>query len=136
MGNLTEADMIWNRACGQDPLWALPGDRALADLMHAHGLAMNGGVLHAIECMTPKELSDAKAGYRYYGFDDVASFLSRACGIFKSMDELENHEQQLDGEYERLVPSDNSLVERFLMRLKSNCSDFAPLRPNDRNKAQ
>jgi hypothetical protein len=98
MGKLTEGDMIWNRACGEGPLRALPGDRALAELLHAHGLAMNGGVLHAIECMTTKELSDAEAGYRYYGLDDVASFLSRGRAILKATDDLGSHEQRLDGE--------------------------------------
>jgi hypothetical protein len=61
---MTQADMIWNRACGEDSLRALPGDRALADLLNAHGLAMNGGVLHAIECMSAEELSEAEAGCR------------------------------------------------------------------------
>lgn len=72
MYNLTKADMIWNRACGENPLRALPGDRALTDLLYAHGLVMSGGVLHAKECMTNEELTDAEVGYRYFGLDDVA----------------------------------------------------------------
>jgi hypothetical protein len=67
MYELSLADRIWNRACGQDPLRTLPGDRALADLLFAHGLAMNGGVLHAVECLTESELSDAQAGFSYSG---------------------------------------------------------------------
>src|SRR6476661_8332679 len=110
---LTESDTIWNRACGEEPLRALPGDRALADLLYAHGLAINGGVLHAVECMTAEELSNAEAGYRYYGLDDVASLLSRARAIFEAADNLGNHEQQFDGDYARMIPSDSSLVERF-----------------------
>ena len=131
MTELTESDMIWNRACGEDPLRALTGDRALADLLYAHGLAMNGGVLHAVECMTAEDLSDAQAGYRFYGFADVASLLSRARGTFEAADDLGSHEQRLDGEYAHFVPSDSSLVERFQMRLKSKPSDFAPLRAKD-----
>jgi hypothetical protein len=131
MAELTEVDMIWNRACGEDPLRALPGDRALADLLHAHGLAMNGGVLHAIECMTAEELSDAQAGYRFFGLDGIASMLSRARRIFEAGDDLGSHEQPLDGEYARMIPSDGSLFERFEKRLKSSPSDFAPLRPKD-----
>lgn len=131
MAELTEVDMIWNRACGEDPLRALPGDRALADLLHAHGLAMNGGVLHAIECMTAEELSDAQAGYRFFGLDGIASMLSRARRIFEAGNDLGSHEQQLDGEYARMIPSDGSLFERFEKRLKSSPSDFAPLRPKD-----
>jgi len=131
MAELTKADMIWNRACGEDPLRALPGDRALADLLRAHGLVMNGGVLHAVECLTVDELSDAEAGYRYYGFDSVASLLARARGIFEAAVDQGSHEQQFDGEYAQKIPSDNSLVERFRNRLKSGPSDFAPLRPKD-----
>jgi len=131
MAGLTEANMIWNRACGEDPLRALPGDRALVDLLCAHGLAMNGGVLHAVECMTAEELSGAEAGYRFFGFDGIASLLSRARQIFEAEDELESHEQQLDGEYARVIPSDSSLVDRFEKRLRSSPSDFAPLRAKD-----
>ena len=61
--------MIWNRACGQDRLRSLPGDRAFADLLLAHGLVVNGGVLHAVECLTAAELSDAESGYQFYGLD-------------------------------------------------------------------
>ena len=132
MAELTEADMIWNRACSEDPLRALPGDRALADLLYAHGLAMNGGVLHAVECMTAEEQSDAEAGYKYYGLDDVGLLLSRARRIFEAGEDLGSHEQRLDGEYAQLIPSDSSLSERFEKRLKSSLSDFAPLRPKDR----
>lgn len=134
MAELTKADMIWNRACGENPLRALPGDRALADLLYAHGLAMNGGVLHAVECLTAEELSDAKAGYRYFGLDDVASLLSRARGIIETVDDLGSHEQQLDSEYAHMVPSDSSLVDRFEKRLKVKPLDFAPLRPKDTSK--
>ena len=131
MYELTDADMIWNRACGEDPLRVLPGDRALTDLLRAHGLVMNGGVLHAIECMSAQELSDAEAGYRYYGLDEVASLLLRARAVFTT-DDLGDHEQQLDGEYAHLIRSDDYLVERFEKRLKCCPLDFAPLRPKDK----
>jgi hypothetical protein len=131
MTKLTEADMIWNRACGQDPVRSLPGDRALADLLRAHGLAMNGGVLHAVECLGPGELSDAEAGYRFYGLDAVASLLSRARSILEAGGELGSHEPLLDREYAAQIPSDSSLFERFEQRLKSSPSEHAPLRPKD-----
>jgi hypothetical protein len=134
MYELTEADMIWNRACGEDPLRALPGDRAIVDLLYAHGLAMNGGVLHAVEVMTAEELSCAEAGYRYYGLDDVASLLFRARVILEAADDLGSHEQPLDSEYAQMIPSDSSLAARFEKRLKSSPSDFGPLRPKDRGR--
>jgi hypothetical protein len=132
MAELTKAEMIWNRACGEDPLRTLPGDRALSDLLRAHGLVMNGGVLHAVECLTDNELSNAKLGYRFYGLEGVTSLLSRAKSVFESAEDLECHEQQLDRQYADMIPTDSSLVVRFEERLKSNPSDFAPLRAKDR----
>ncbi len=57
---MTTADLIWNRACeggGSNPG---KGDRAPAALLKAHGLAMNRGVLYAVECLAPSELADAE----------------------------------------------------------------------------
>jgi len=132
MAELTLADMIWNRACGEDPLRSLPGDRALTDLLRAHGLIMNGGVLHAVECLTTCELSDAQSGYRFYELDGVASLLSRAATTFETGESLGAYEHQLDREYAEMIPSDSSLVERFENRFKSRPFDYAPLRPTDR----
>jgi len=131
MYELTEADRIWNRACGGDPLRALPGDRALADLLLAHGLSMNGGVLHAVECLTGTQLSDAQAGFRFFGLDGAAALLSYARRIFEAGDDLESDERELDGAYARLIPSDSSLTDLFEKRWKSSPSDFAPLRVKD-----
>jgi hypothetical protein len=131
MAELTEAEFVWNRACGEDPLRSLPGDRALTDLLKAHGLAMTGGVLHAVECLTASELSDAEAGYRFYGLDAVASLLRRARMIVEMGDDLESLEQQLDLQYAVMIPSEGLLAERFEMRLKSHPSEFSPLRAKD-----
>lgn len=84
MYQLTQADMIWNRACGKDPVRSFPGDRALTDMLSAHSLVMNGGVLHAIECLTASEMTDAEAGYFFYGFDAVAPLLRRARELFEA----------------------------------------------------
>jgi hypothetical protein len=113
MSELSHSDLIWNRACGAEPMRCHPGDRALAGLLQSHGLAMNGGVIHAVECLTTEELADAKAGYRFYELHDVASLLSRANAILEQGDALDDHEVDLDGQYLRLIPSDSSLVERF-----------------------
>jgi hypothetical protein len=131
MGELTQADMIWNRACGEDSLRSLPGDRALTDLLRAHSLVMNGGVLHAVECLTAGELSAAEAGYRFYGLDGAASLLSRARTKFEGGTDLEVHEQQLDRQYVDMIPSDSSLVEGFEKHLKSKPTEYAALRAKD-----
>jgi len=131
MSPLTQADMIWNRACGEDPLRSLPGDHALADLLRAHGLIMNGGVLHAVECLTASELSDAESGYRFYGFDAAASLLSRARTILETDSDLEFHERQLDWQYAGIISADSSLVERFQKHLVLHPFEYAPLRAKD-----
>ena len=70
---MTETDVIWNCAAmengGTNPG---RGDRALAVPLHAHGLAMNGGVLHAAELLNDDELTDAQSGYRFFGLSAVA----------------------------------------------------------------
>src|SRR5262249_40402009 len=108
MHELTQAEMIWNRACGEDPLRSLHGDRALADMLRAHGLVMNGGVLHAVDCLTASELSDAEAGYRFYGLDAVATVLFRARRIVEAGGDLRDHDQDLDALYADMIPSDSS----------------------------
>jgi hypothetical protein len=92
---------------------------------------MNGGALHAVECLTATELSDAESGYRFYGLDAAASLLSRARTIMKADDNLEFHERQLDQQYADIIPADNSLVERFEKHLELNPSEYAPLRAKD-----
>lgn len=134
MHELTEADLIWNRACEGGGLGPRRGDRALRAMIGAHGLVMNGGVLHATECLSPSELSDAQAGYRFFGLDAVADFLARA-RLLSDVDvesdwtdeDLETQESSLDAEYYDLIPDDSFLVERFEEHWRSHPSDFAPL---------
>ena len=123
--------MIWNRACGEDPLRHHPGDRALADMLLAHGLAMNGGVLHAVECLSAGELSDAESGYRFYGLGAVASLLSRAKVLLDADEDLDRHESELDDEYAAIIPDDASLARLFEEHLRANPSAYAPLRTRD-----
>jgi len=126
MYELTEADMIWDRACGEDPSRTHAGDRALAHLLRAHGLIMNGGVLHAVELLAPDELSDAQSGYRFYGLDEIASLLSRAKTLLEADDGLDAHEAQLDREYAEIVPDDTFLVKRFEKHFEANQAEYAP----------
>ena len=118
-------DLIWNRACeggGPDPR---PGDRALAALLRAHGLAMNGGVLHAAEFLNTPALSDATSGYRFFGLNSVADLLVRAQHLFRTGTDLETHEKALNKQYAVLIPDDAFLGSVFERHLKSNPSDFA-----------
>jgi hypothetical protein len=88
---------------------------------------MNGGVLHAVECLTSSELSAATAGYRFFGLDPAAELLTHARRIFEMAEDLESQESVLDQLYADLIPDDSFLTERFEQHLKSRPSDFAAL---------
>jgi hypothetical protein len=74
----SKADLVWNRACfgGGSDLRA--GDVALAALLRAHGMIMNGGVFHVFETLDGPELADAEAGYRFFGLSGAAALLEYA----------------------------------------------------------
>jgi len=127
MSELTKVDLIWNRACQGDVTALMSGDRALAAMLVLHGLAMNGGVLHAVECVSLQELADAKSGYRFFGFDDVAAMFEDA-GLLAAADgDRASIEADLDKRYFALVPDDSALFERFAAHLRHSPSEFAPL---------
>jgi hypothetical protein len=116
-------------------------------MLAVHSLAMNGGILHAIECLSPSELSDAESGYRFFALDSAADLLSRARRLsdaeaksgwvagfrsrvrrlFRTEDDLDAQESQLEAEYAILVTDDSILMERFQEYWRSHPSDFAPL---------
>ena len=114
-------DQIWNRACleatGFEPA---AGDKALASLLLAHGLAMNGGVVHALEGLSPAELAAAIAGFKYFG-------LTAAAHVFEQVpDDTEETEERLDQMYWQAVPSDDALVHAFRIKLVASPEAFAP----------
>jgi hypothetical protein len=125
---LTPADMIWNRAAmdegGQNPA---SGDRALAALLKAHSLAMNGGVMHAVEILDELSIADAKTGYRFFGFEGIPNLLSRAKELLETNFDLGIYEQQFDKEYYDNIPDDDTIVKRFEQHLANNPTDFSPL---------
>src|SRR5258708_4142494 len=126
MPELTNVDLIWNRACAGETAALSPGDRALAALLLVHGLAMNGGVLHAVECAAPHELDDAKSGYRFFGLGDVVVVLADAKALVESGVELDSFEAELDKRYSALA-NDSALFDRFVAHLARSPSDFSPL---------
>ena len=126
---LSQEDQIWNRATlGPSDSGPGEGDFALASLLHAHGLAMNGGVVHALETMTQAEVLAAIAGFRYFGLSVAAGVLSQA------PDGSEAAEKRLDLMYWQAVPDDSTLVRAFQLRLSAFPEAFAPVVsgvPND-----
>lgn len=49
-----------------------------------HGLMMNGGVLHAFSSLEPTEWHAAISGYRFFGFQDIATLLERTASFDRS----------------------------------------------------
>jgi len=125
---MTTADKVWNRAVmeagGDSPG---PGDRALASLLLVHGLVMNGGVHHAIECIEPAELLAAAEGYAYFGFEDVAAFLRGAAQDPVLSGWTDDTEVAANSRYAEMVPDDLRLVARFREVFRERAEQFAPL---------
>jgi hypothetical protein len=126
MPELTNVDLIWNRACEGDVAALSTGDRALATWLRVHGLVVNGGVLDTVECATPHELDNAKSGYRFFGFDDVVVVLNDARALVESGVELDSFDAELDRRYSALA-NDSVLFDRFAAHLARSPSDFSPL---------
>ncbi|MBB03619.1 MAG: hypothetical protein CMJ47_13315 [Planctomyces sp.] len=125
---LSDSDAVWNRAATEDGgALSAPGDLALAALLHAHGLIMNGGVLHAVELLTEDERSDAQNGFRFFGLAEVASLLSRAKHSLDEGQGLDDLESRLDSDYTTLVPDDSFLYHRFESRFRDTPRDFSPI---------
>lgn len=69
---------IYNRACtengGTDPL---EGDTALTKMLLGHGYIMNGGFEH-FQDLSQEEQRASIAGYRFFGFNEIADILTNA----------------------------------------------------------
>ena len=127
---MDDAGLIWNRATSHNLERTAPsGDRALSSLLHAHGLIMNGGVLHAVEVLPANELLEAQQGYRYFGLPAVAELLARGRTLFTTERDVGKYERELDSEYKRHIPSDSALTARFEEHLRLHPTDFAPANP-------
>lgn len=105
---------IWNRAVlragGSAPR---EGDSALAALMLLHGLAMNGGLLDALESMNAPELAAAVAGYRYFGLDGAAGAIERIAARLARGADPEELEHEADEAYRREIPDDETIAAAF-----------------------
>jgi hypothetical protein len=108
MSELTAADRVWNRATERKGQ-GRPGDVALSALIWAHGLVMNGGVLHCIELLSDAELRAAIAGYQYFGVE-VDPVFKRAKAV--RAEEKGELESRLDEQYGRIA-DDGRLMAAF-----------------------
>ena len=103
------------------------GDRALASLLLAHGMIMNGGVHHAIEALSSDELEAAAQGFAYFKLDEVGKFLSSMPTDSSLSAWTEASEPVANETYNRLVPDDEYLAERFKLAIQTTPDDFTPI---------
>jgi hypothetical protein len=126
-GFLTVSARVWNRATeggGREPR---DGDRALSALLLAHGFAMNGGVLHAVECLDAEQLEAACRGYVRYGFVAIPDLLRYAATFVDAGPLAEIEEARLDADYATAIPDDQTLVSAFTADLERHPDAYAPL---------
>jgi hypothetical protein len=121
---LSDADKVWNRACGLDA-WRgegprREGDFALAALLRVHGMVMNGGLEHAFDVFEPLEFDAGIAGFRYFGLDDHANLL--VC--VRPLNEEEQDE--LTPKYSE-YGEDEVLQQAFEKKFENHPEQFAPL---------
>lgn len=118
--------VVWNRAYyggGEAPR---QGDKRLAALLHFHGAAMNGGVLHATQFCSKSELREARLGYSYFQLHEAVALLDKAELLLKGQESLGDFEQALDSECHR-VAGDSKLSARFEAQYAAKPDDFAPV---------
>lgn len=129
------ADNVWNRATeAWEPSERAgfgPGDLALTGLLAFHSVAMNGGVLHALEMADDHMLQEAVEGYRYFGFDGVAALIESGNVRSKGVENLapsdaEELERELDRAYSERIPSDQTLGDALERHFGAHPDQYAP----------
>ncbi len=81
---------------------------------------MNGGVVHALECLSQPEVAAAVAGFNYFG-------LVEAARVFQQLpDGTEETEERLNQLYWAAVSNDETLAHAFRVKLLASPEEFAP----------
>ncbi len=129
---MDEADEIWNRATVGGGDTPRAGDVALAACLAFHGLAMNGGVLHAFEVLSAEELGRARDGFTWLAMPEVAQFMDDTARLIAETDWDDDHagdafEVSTDDTYDRVLPSDQALEDAFRRRLAERPDAFTPV---------
>lgn len=94
----------------------------MSAVLDLHSLAMNGGLLDAVERLTREQLDAAQTGFRWLKLEPAADLVATirheiAAGALVDEDRAEALEVRADEEYERLVPTDQALYDAFDIRL-------------------
>ena len=71
---LTDAGLVWNRACSYEATGLREGGARSAALLLVDGYIQDGGVCHAFD-LTPDELAAGLAGYAFFGLDELAAIV-------------------------------------------------------------
>ncbi|MGY1734314.1 hypothetical protein ACI798_22650 [Geodermatophilus sp. SYSU D01045] len=127
------ADEVWNRACDPDAPSSHLGDAALAAVLLCHGMAVNGGLLHAVQGLEPDRLERAVAGFRLLGLaaaaDAVAEVARQAAALAEDdLDAAERLEIEADRRYAAALPEGDETVDRaFRAHLAAHPEAYAPL---------
>ena len=128
-----DADEIWNRACDPFLPFTHPGDAALAAVLLCHGMAMNGGLLHAVQGLEPDQRERAAAGFRLLGLDAAAAAVE---AVARQADRLpaddlaagERLEVEAGRRYEEALPDWDETIDRaFRAHLREHPEAYAPL---------
>ena len=133
-------ERIWNRAVDATEAGAelRAGDRALAAALLAHNIVMNGGVLHALQGMSPSERREAAAGYRFFALPTLAELFEMQVPEHDLDDqdededdaesELDRLESELNQTYWATAADDQALWRAFEKKLAREPGLFAPVR--------
>lgn len=132
---MVDVDYIWDRALGFGDGGAVgtgPGDTALAAVLLAHGMVMNGGVLHAVEGLEPDELDAAIGGYRRLGAEATAQLLEEVRaqiddGALNDDARAEAHEGESNRSYEEAIADDAALQQLVQSDVDRNPGDYDPV---------
>ena len=130
-----DADEIWNRACDPDLAGTHPGDAALAAVLLCHGMAMNGGLLHAVQGLEPDQRERAADGFRVLGLDAAAAAVeavARQAARLTAGDPAaeERLEVEAGRRYDEALPEWDETIDRaFRTHLQRHPEAYAPLDP-------
>jgi hypothetical protein len=118
-----DADAVWNRAC-EPRRFPSPGDDALSALLLLHGMAMNGGLLHAVEGLTDDELDRGVQAFRYLDLREAADAVERIAREARvldasDVDAADSLELAADEAYRTALPEDDETIDRAF------CAHFA-----------
>ena len=130
---LSAADAIWDRSTDPDAPTTHPGDAALVAVLLCHGMAMNGGLLHACQGLEPDQRERAVAGYRLLGLDAAADAVEDVARQAAALDEddlaaAERLEEEAGRRYDAALPEWDETIDRaFREHLRRHPEQYAPL---------